>query len=402
MCVDIENNTIDNDIANEAEKNGFPAGTQNTPSDTDSEIEEDEQELQQQRSTKRKRPHQEIPDNEQTLAQTRRLVHELTDHQLLCSMLRPIAGERGKRLQNLITWLMYVMLFWQVTNHISNRAMVEMLAFMGQVLSVAANPQLGPIAKCVPRSILRLKNWLGVRDIEYIEMAVCPKCNKLYENDARQLLYTDRHGRKHVKSCKGVDFDYKVCNTAVFTKVKVGRELKHVAVAKYCYKTLASSLEDLLLRPGFERDCKLWKERRTLDGVYSDIYDGNVWKEFVAKGFLNNDDNLALQLNVDWFQKFKRRNNISIGVVYVTVLNLPRSLRYKLKNVIVFGIIPNLEHEPPLDEYFEPLVAELLEFWNTGKMLRTFRCPEGKKVRCALINVAADLPAARKCVGVVG
>lgn len=398
MCVDNENITIDNDVGNEAQKTAW---TQNTASDTDTGIAEPNQEVQRQSSPQRKRPYQEITEKEQSTAQTHRLVHELTDRRMLCSMLRPIAGARNKTLQNLITWLMYVILFWQVTNHISDSAIGPLLGFMGQVLSVAANPQLGPLAKCVPRSIIRLKNWLGVRDIDFIEMAVCPKCNKLYENDVRCLTYTDRRGKKHVRLCKEVDLNNEVCNTAVFVEVKVGRVLKHVPVAKYCYKTLASSLEDLLLRPGFEKDCTRWKDRRTLEGVYSDIYDGKVWKEFVADGFLKNEDNLAIQCNMDWFQPFSRRNNVSVGVIYLTVLNLPRAQRYKMKNVIVYGIIPNLKKEPPLDEYMKPLVSELKEFWDTGKKLRTFRCPQGKKVRCALINVAADLPAARKCVGIL-
>ena len=41
-------------------------------------------------------------------------------------------------------------------------------------------------------------------------------------------------------------------------------------------------------------------------------------------------------MNVDWFE----RGVYSTGVIYLTILNLPRNERYKPKNNIVFGIIP--------------------------------------------------------------
>ena len=45
-------------------------------------------------------------------------------------------------------------------------------------------------------------------------------------------------------------------------------------------------------------------------------------------------------LNVDWFQTFKHLSNFSAGAIYLVILNLPRHLRFKGKNVILIELYP--------------------------------------------------------------
>lgn len=74
-------------------------------------------------------------------------------------------------------------------------------------------------------------------------------------------------------------------------------------------------------------------------------------------------------LNVDWFQPFKHRKDISVGVLYMVVMNLPRSERFKRENVIIVGIIPVLSKEPPsLNTFLNPLVDELNVLWRGIKV----------------------------------
>lgn len=83
----------------------------------------------------------------------------------------------------------------------------------------------------------------------------------------------------------------------------------------------------------------------------ADIYDGQVWNDFKkvnGQRFLDAKNNIALAINVDWFQPYKRRKDRSIGVIYFVILNLPREERYKWENVIVAGIIPDLKKNPSL------------------------------------------------------
>ena len=63
--------------------------------------------------------------------------------------------------------------------------------------------------------------------------------------------------------------------------------------------------------------------------------------------------------NIDWLQHYKHIQ-YSVGVVYLVFLNLPRSIRYKRQNVILFGVIPG-PSEPSLsiNSYLLPLVREL-------------------------------------------
>ena len=60
-----------------------------------------------------------------------------------------------------------------------------------------------------------------------------------------------------------------------------------------------------------------------------------------GKPFLSSEDivGIGLVLNVDWFQSFKHTTYL-VGAVYLTIMNLPRAVRFKRKNVILVGILP--------------------------------------------------------------
>lgn len=74
----------------------------------------------------------------------------------------------------------------------------------------------------------------------------------------------------------------------------------------------------------------------------ADIYDGQVWKNSATingRPFLSKPHHLGLMLNCDWFQPF-HHTQYSIGVIYLVILNLPRTIRFKPENIIIAGIIP--------------------------------------------------------------
>ena len=74
-------------------------------------------------------------------------------------------------------------------------------------------------------------------------------------------------------------------------------------------------------------------------------------------------------VNVDWFRPFKHRKDISVGVSYMVIMNLPRSEGFKRKNVIIVGIIPALSKEPQsLNSFLDPLVDELTVLWRGIKV----------------------------------
>ena len=108
-----------------------------------------------------------------------------------------------------------------------------------------------------------------------------------------------------------------------------GRKLLY-PVKIYAYKSLKKSLQSLLLRPNFFHSCQTWRSRSP-HNFLEDIYDGNVWKEYqqcLGHPFLSQPNSLAFVLNIDWFQPYTH-TTFSVGVVYLTILNLPRTVHYK-------------------------------------------------------------------------
>ena len=89
----------------------------------------------------------------------------------------------------------------------------------------------------------------------------------------------------------------------------------------------------------------------------------------------------------------------SLGAIYTTILNLSRGSRNKEENVILVGLIPGpREPEHDLNSFLEPLTNDLLQFWE-GVDLDIHSYNSKKKIRCALVCVACDLPAGRKVCG---
>lgn len=122
-----------------------------------------------------------------------------------------------------------------------------------------------------------------------------------------------------------------------------------------------------------------------------------MWKEFEVyngENFLKDPFNLAI---MDFFQAYKHVN-YSVGAIYCTIMNLPQSVRYKQENVLLVGLIPG-PHEPEYDinTYMEPIVAELLELW--GGVEFTIAGVAKRKIRCALLCVACDVPGGTKTCG---
>ena len=185
----------------------------------------------------------------------------------------------------------------------------------------------------------------------------------------------------------------------------MGKQTKGLDLYNYAYQSIKTSLQRILNRPGFLAKMEHWRTRYSVTDRLSDVYDGNIilWKEFCSEKFdkyLMHKRNYGVMLNFDFFQPYKHTTD-SYGAIYLTLMNLPRSERLKQENTMLVGIIPPFEHEPPsLNSFLKPLVKELNEFWCSGVRLHTYESPNYKLLfRLALLCVACDIPAARKCCG---
>ena len=171
-------------------------------------------------------------------------------------------------------------------------------------------------------------------------------------------------------------------------KVKIGRHYKFVPRKIYVYNSLLSSSERLIAKPNFLHQCEQWRKhsKNVPDGWLTDVYDGQLWKDWLIKGrkcFLDIPGNLLLMMNVDWFKPFGH-STYSAGVIYLVGQNLPQSLHFKLENIIISGAIPG-PHEPPLtiNPYLEPMVDDLILLWRGVSIRTSGRLFMNKTVRAA-------------------
>ena len=226
---------------------------------------------------------------------------------------------------------------------------------------------------------------------------VCSGCHSLYSyNECIEKTGSLISSRK----CSHKHFS-KLCNVKLLKEVvSISESIKLYPCKVYCYKNIISSLQKFLLRPGFSDLCESTRNFANCERLMSDVYHGKIWQEFlVYKGenFLAVPHCYGLLLNVDWFQPFEHFT-YSVGVIYLVLLNLPRSLRYKRENVILVGVIPG-PAEPPLNinSYLAPMVSHLLDLWK-GVDLRISET-NSQLVKAALLGVSCDLPAGRKVCG---
>lgn len=78
----------------------------------------------------------------------------------------------------------------------------------------------------------------------------------------------------------------------------------------------------MLEQPGFHDKCEQWRTLKQTPGVYSDVYNGKVWREFLNPDgvpFLSVPNNYAFQLNVEWFNPYKHTQH-SEGAIYLIFL----------------------------------------------------------------------------------
>ena len=305
----------------------------------------------------------------------------------------------------LAAWLLHFLFCIQAAFHISDTALSFCIRFFKGFFSVLGRycKILMEIAECLPCSLYTAK--LGINRPEFRKYVVCSKCHRIYFfSDCIEGPRTSRTS----KMCTFRQFPshpqermQRPCGTVLLKSVELASGAKYLYPRlTYCYLGLKVSLQSLLQRPNFYESCNLWRSRQANEGLLRDVYDGKIWSDFQNyedQPFLSEPGNLALMLNMDFFQPYKHVQ-YSLGAIYLTILNLPRGTRNKSNNVILVGLIPG-PHEPQnINSFLEPLVSDLLEFWTGIELnVHSFNCK--MKIRCALVCVACDLPAGRKTCG---
>ena len=277
-----------------------------------------------------------------------------------------------------VRMLLCFLLLWQFLFHVSDAGMGVLILFLHHFFHMMASAHPGQylhnICKVWPKSFLGALKIIHIGKVEFNEYIVCPSCHAIYDYD--WCIVKRANGSRLPKPCKNVLFPNhpfasfrKECGAALLKTVKGKHHSTLVPMKKYCYSSIIESLKAFYSRPGFTERCQHSLKRASLPtGTMSDIYDGRVWAEFQTvegKPFLPAPgQNLALSLNVDWFQPYDHVQD-SVGALYLTILNLPCEERYRRENVLLCGIIPG-PSEPKLhiNSYLAPLVEELMHLWE--------------------------------------
>lgn len=253
-----------------------------------------------------------------------------------------------------------------------------------------------------PRSLPTLLT-LVKGEQSFKKYVVCRQCHTLYNYDSCK----ENVGSRIVsKNCKNIAFPNhphhskrQPCNCPLLKSVEVKSGQVFLYPCKiYCYTSLISSLQQLFLRPYFYQQCQHWKTRSNDTGLLKDVYDGAVWKQFQSL-FLSSLA-VGVMLNIDWFQPYSHTVS-SVGVVYLTIMNLSRHIRSKRENIILLGIIPGPgEPSHDINTYLTPLVEELL-LLRTGVPFQVVTASGIEKMTLQgfLLCVSCDLPASRKTCG---
>ena len=307
----------------------------------------------------------------------------------------------------LLRLYLFFLFMFQTLFRLSDNAMDTLLRFFAMFFKSLSQKITLPssFVEALPTSLHKACVVGGYSRDDFDRYVCCPNCHTLYP------LSDCLSNGEEPKRCSFVVFPNhpqasrrRPCNTPLMKKIKTTRKGSSLYPRLvYCYKSVIDSLQDMLKRPGFFDSCDCWRDRNEKEGVYTDVYDGKLWKEFLnpeGVPFLSLANNYAFQLNVDWFNPYTHTQH-SEGAIYLTILNLPREKRFLQENVILAGVIPGPK-EPSLNinSFLKPLVIELQNLWQ-GVVLKNDN-DQPVIVRAALLCCTCDIPAGRKTCGFVG
>ena len=302
---------------------------------------------------------------------------------------------------SLVTWTVVFLLQLQISHGISDKAVNSIFKIFKAIFKILSSTEkpisVEQFCRCFPSSFYMALKHIKFSSKTFKEYPVCPGCKSVYTmEECIETCGTIKKARKCKKKV-----GYTQCNSdlLVTKQTPLGGTI-YTPIQTFCYASISDLLASKAVnQPLFIPDCEAWKKRSPIDVHYSDVYDGSLWSDM--NSFLEKPNSLALQLNVDWFQPFDHLT-YSVGAMYLTVLNLPSTERYKMKNVFLVGILPGPD-EPKRDinSFLRPLVDDLLQLWEKGI---TVCLPDvgNINIKCALCCLACDIPAARKVAGFIG
>jgi hypothetical protein len=281
----------------------------------------------------------------------------------------------------------------------------DIILFIAAEIAKSTTPELivRPILRDIPLNVETIVESLDLKP-KTKGYCCCPKCYCCYPLDDYPARCTNREAP-----------DSGECGRTLLHHMSRGGKLHSYAARRYLYHDLKSWLGELLCRPGMEKqlDRKVLRPGEDNPVEMRNIFDGRILRNFKGndnKTFLNGgkrgEGRYVFALNMDSFNPFYNKHGggtASCGAIYLVCLNLPPHLRYRVENMFLVSIIPGPNHPSltQINHLLSPLVDDFLQLWNPGVYYsRTSQYSTGRHVRCALVPVICDLPAARHVISV--
>ena len=308
------------------------------------------------------------------------------------------------------TWILLWIMNFRILYNISESAIEVLLKFIKLVLIVVGGTEFNNFSA----SKHKVNKALGLSD-KFVSFVACPKCHKLYKED--EVIKFKYDNQASIMRCIHIEFPNsgnrkrRTCDTNLSTQSKLSSgKIVNRPELVFPYSPIRHQLANMYQRPGFENSLRHWVDRSSFDDILCDIYNGEIWKTFKDDPFDENsalffgketaDSHLGLIVNLDWFQPFDSVSH-STGVLYASIANLPRDIRFKRENMLVLGILPGPDEVSlhKINHYLSPVVDELESLWSGVTLTSTAEFSEGRTIRAALILISCDLPATRKLCG---
>ncbi|KAJ2912102.1 hypothetical protein MD484_g8307, partial [Candolleomyces efflorescens] len=276
------------------------------------------------------------------------------------------------------------------------------LAF-GIVLATSTSIHASSVSKAM---FIDARAVIDILDVEPRSHAyiVCPRCSQIYWVDPKDPL------ADAPTQCAAKQFGSQ-CQTPLFKTRNIKDGTVKAPRRQYHHQPLKEYIARLYSRPDLQEYLDQDPtEKHATAGEAWDIWDSPGLREFKGKDgrtFVKarGEGRLVFSLNMDGFNPYGNREagkTVSVGAIYMVCLNLPPSIRHKMENIYLAGILPG-PHTPSdheINHFLQPLVDDLIELWNNGLFLsRTAKHPYGRRVRVALGPLVCDLPASRQMSG---
>jgi hypothetical protein len=267
-------------------------------------------------------------------------------------------------------------------------------------LSSGTNTGFGSFADHLPKDTRTLLRDFDIEPSS-IPFVCCPKCFSCYPigpNDA----YPERCPYRATDTSS-------VCNRTLQKKRTIKGKTFTYPSRRFLYQDFKAWMGRLISRPGMEEILDRPLDKGDPD-ITRDILESKILQDFIGpdeKPFLGSLEGgrYIFSLSMDGFNPYHMKEagkRVSVGAIYMVCLNLPPETRYNFENMYLVGIIPG-PAEPSLDQInhlLRPLINDLLLFWSSGVYFsRTPSHPHGRTIRCAVIPLVCDMPAARQMAG---